>query len=166
MLHHTRGDVLCADVESLVNPVNTVGVMGKGIALLFKKAFPENFVQYQAACNRGEVRTGSVFVHELEPSLTGGPRWILNFPTKEHWRRPSRTVWIEEGLKDLRRVIEERNIASVAVPALGCGLGGLEWTDVRKLIEEYLVDLEGTDVFIYEPMRSQVSQDQIEGSDV
>lgn len=151
MVYLTQGNMLEADVEALVNTVNTEGVMGKGIALMFKEAFPENFREYDAACKLGEVKTGSIFVTELPLKLTGGPRWILNFPTKRHWRHRTRIEWIEEGLRDLRRVIAEKEIRSVAVPPLGCGAGGLRWHDVRPLIERVLGDLEGVEVQIYEP---------------
>lgn len=151
MIHFTRGNVLEADVEALVNTVNTVGVMGKGIALMFKEAYPENFRLYEAACQRGEVDVGSIFVTELPSRLAGGPRWILNFPTKEHWRGRTRIEWIEQGLLDLRRVLQDRGIRSVAVPPLGCGQGGLRWADVRPLIVRELANLEGIDVHVYEP---------------
>ena len=154
MIRFTTGNVLDADVDALVNTVNTVGVMGKGIALMFKEAFPENFRAYRAACERGEVRVGSVLATELPRKLTGGPRWILSFPTKEHWRHRSRLEWVESGLHDLRRVIQERGIRSVAVPPLGCGNGGLRWQDVRPLVERVLGDLEGVEVQVYEPTRS------------
>jgi O-acetyl-ADP-ribose deacetylase (regulator of RNase III) len=150
-MYFTKGNVLDADVQALVNTVNTVGVMGKGIALMFKEAFPENFRAYQAACKEGEVTTGLIFVTELPLKLMGGPRWILNFPTKRHWRHRTRIEWIEEGLRDLRRVIEEKGIRSVAIPPLGCGAGGLHWDNVRPLIERALGDLEGVDVHVYEP---------------
>lgn len=151
MMQFTKGNVLDADVEALVNTVNTVGVMGKGIALMFKEAYPENFRQYEAACKAGELEVGTIFVHELPPKLTGGPRWILNFPTKKHWRHKSRIEWIEAGLKDLRRVIGERGIRSVAIPPLGCGHGGLRWAEVRVLIERTLHDLDDVEVHIYQP---------------
>jgi O-acetyl-ADP-ribose deacetylase (regulator of RNase III) len=151
MIHFTTGNLLEADAEALVNAVNTVGVMGKGIALMFKEVFPDNFRAYAAACKAGRVKVGSVFVTELPASLTGEPRWILNLPTKKHWRSASQIEWVKEGLRDLRRVIQEKGIRSVAVPALGCGLGGLAWNDVRPMIEEALGDLESIDVWVFEP---------------
>lgn len=153
MMRFTRGNLLEADVEALVNTVNTVGVMGKGIALMFKEAFPENFREYAAACKGDQVRIGSIFVTELPRRLTGGPRWILNFPTKEHWRGATRIEWIQEGLRDLRRVIEEKGIRSVAIPPLGCGQGGLRWETVRPLIRDALADLDAVDIHVYEPSR-------------
>jgi len=149
MIRFTQGNLLEADVEALVNTVNTVGIMGKGIALMFKEAFPPNFREYAAACKRGEVRTGRMFVTE-NPALMG-PRWIINFPTKEHWRTRTRIEWIEDGLEDLRRVVEEKGIRSIAVPPLGCGHGGRSWSEVRPLIEKALGDLPEVDVVVYEP---------------
>ncbi|CAO4184641.1 O-acetyl-ADP-ribose deacetylase (Regulator of RNase III), contains Macro domain [Methylorubrum populi] len=149
MITFTQGDLLDAPAEALVNTVNTVGVMGKGIALMFKEHFPENFRAYAAACKAGEVQTGRMFVTE-RGHLTG-PRWIINFPTKANWRFPSKMIWIEEGLADLRRVIEANAIRSVAIPPLGSGNGGLNWGDVRPRIEAALGDLPGVEVIVYEP---------------
>lgn len=152
MIHYTQGNLLDADVEALVNTVNTVGIMGKGIALMFKEAFPENFRLYAAACKRGEVQIGKMFVTERPPlsSSGGGPRWIINFPTKKHWRDRTRLEWVEAGLVDLTRVIQEKAIRSVALPPLGCGNGGLDWSAVRPLIEQALADL-SVEVLVYEP---------------
>lgn len=141
MITETEGNLLRADVEALVNTVNTVGVMGKGIALQFKRAYPEMFKAYSRAAKAGEIQPGRVHVWETG-SLTG-PRYIINFPTKRHWRSPSRLEDIETGLADLARVLSERGIASVAVPPLGCGNGGLPWATVRPLI---LDELGGLDV--------------------
>ncbi len=149
MLRFTQGNLLDAPVDALVNTVNTVGVMGKGIALMFKERFPENFRAYAAACKAGEVRVGEMFVQasaELE-----GPRWIINFPTKQDWRHPSRSEWIESGLVSLKNVIREKSIRSVALPPLGCGNGGLEWGEVRPMIEEALGELGDVDVLVFEP---------------
>jgi O-acetyl-ADP-ribose deacetylase (regulator of RNase III) len=149
MIRFTRGNVLEADVEALVNTVNTVGVMGKGIALMFKEAYPENFRLYAAACKQGEVQIGRMFVTRRDELV--GPRWVINFPTKQHWREPSHLDWIETGLADLRRIITENGISSIAVPPLGAGNGGLDWRDVRPLIAAALGDIEGVDVLVYEP---------------
>ncbi len=138
-----------AQVDALVNTVNTVGVMGKGIALMFKEAFPINFRAYEDACKRKEVRIGQMFV--TENLALHGPRWLINFPSKKHWRQPSKLEWIVEGLEDLRRVIEERKIASVAMPPVGCGNGGLDWRDVRPEVERALGALESVDVVVFEP---------------
>src|SRR3954467_571360 len=133
MIRYTTGNLLEADAEALVNTVNTMGVMGKGIALMFKERFTDNYRAYAAACKQKQVELGQMFVTEsLE---LGGPRWIINFPTKANWRFPSRLEWIEAGLRDLRSVIEEKGIKSIAIPPLGSGNGGLDWRDVRPLIE-------------------------------
>jgi O-acetyl-ADP-ribose deacetylase (regulator of RNase III) len=150
MITFTQGNLLDAEAEALVNTVNTVGVMGKGIALMFKEAFPENFKLYKQACDRDEIRVGRVFATERR-DVIGGPKWIINFPTKQHWRSPSRLEWIEEGLADLRRFIEEHTIHSVALPPLGSGNGGLDWNEVRPLIERTLNSLEDVVVLVYEP---------------
>ena len=126
MIQYTRGNLLEAQVDALVNTVNEVGVMGKGIALMFREAYPESAREYQEAAKAGRIRVGQMHVtrnHELV-----GPRWIIDFPTKKHWRHPSRLEWIREGLRDLARVIGEYQIATIALPPLGCGNGGLEWT--------------------------------------
>ena len=149
MIEFRRGDIIREDVEALVNTVNCVGVMGKGVALQFKAAFPANFRAYAAACRRGEVVPGKVFVHETG-QLTN-PRFIINFPTKRHWRDKSRFEDIEAGLRSLRQEVQARNIRSVAVPALGCGLGGLNWADVRPRIERQLSQLQGVRVVVFEP---------------
>lgn len=149
MLRFTQGNLLEAKVDAVVNTVNTVGVMGKGIALMFKDKFPENYKAYAAACKRGDVEIGRMFVTEsLELSK---PRWVINFPTKKHWRHPSKIEWIAEGLKDLRAVIKEKGIRSIAIPPLGSGNGGLEWSDVRPKIEEALSELADVEVVVYEP---------------
>jgi len=152
MIRFTQGNLLEADVEALVNTVNTVGIMGKGIALMFKEKFPENYRAYAAACKRDEVRVGRIFVTE-RPNLVAEPRWILNFPTKEHWRNRTRIEWIESGLEDLRNIVLEKGIRSIAVPPLGCGNGGQKWTAVRPLIERALGDLPDVEVVVYEPTR-------------
>jgi O-acetyl-ADP-ribose deacetylase (regulator of RNase III) len=150
-MNFKRGNLLEADAEALVNTVNTVGVMGKGIALMFKDAYPENFREYATACKKGQVRTGKMFVTQLPARLDSGPRWIINFPTKEHWRGRTRMEWITEGLRDLRRVILEKEIRSIALPPLGCGAGGLRWPEVRAAIVKELGNLEGVDIVVYEP---------------
>lgn len=152
MMRFTTGNLLDSQADAVVNTVNTVGIMGKGIALMFKEAFPANFREYEAASKRGDVRTGKMFVTE-RPAMMGPPRWIINFPTKEHWRGKTRLEWIEAGLQDLRSVIFEKKIASIAVPPLGCGNGGLEWRVVRPVIERALADLTDVDLIVYEPTR-------------
>lgn len=143
------GDILKANAEAIVNTVNCVGVMGRGIALQFKKAFPANFRAYALACDSGEVQPGKMFIYDTG-SFTN-PRFIINFPTKRHWKGKSRIEDIDSGLAALARNISERGIKSVAIPPLGAGLGGLEWNDVRPRIEAALRDLPDLEVLIYEP---------------
>ncbi|WP_236630110.1 type II toxin-antitoxin system antitoxin DNA ADP-ribosyl glycohydrolase DarG [Thermus thermamylovorans] len=151
-----QGDLLKADVEALVNTVNTVGVMGKGVALQFKRAFPENYRAYAAACRRGEVQIGRVFVHDRGPLFR--PRYILNFPTKRHWRQPSRLEYVEAGLRDLVRVVRELGIRSLALPPLGAGSGGLPWPAVRERIQAALEGLEGVEVLVFAPSPQGVTR--------
>jgi O-acetyl-ADP-ribose deacetylase (regulator of RNase III) len=148
MIIFAQGNLLEARAEALVNTVNTVGVMGKGIALMFKERFAENFRRYAAACKAKEVRTGRMFVTEVNE--LDGPRWIVNFPTKQHWRGNSHMEWIIEGLQDLRRFLVENKVKSVAIPPLGSGNGGLDWANVRKQIEAALGDL-NTEILVFEP---------------
>lgn len=143
------GNLLEADVDALVNTVNTVGVMGKGIALQFRRAYPDMFRDYQRAARAGEVRLGSMHVWATR-SLTG-PRYIINFPTKGHWRSRSQLPDIESGLDDLVRLIGEKGITSVAVPPLGCGNGGLAWVDVEPRIRAKLGALADVDVVLFAP---------------
>jgi O-acetyl-ADP-ribose deacetylase (regulator of RNase III) len=149
VIRYTQGNLLDAPVEALVNAVNTVGVMGRGIALMFREAFPENFKAYETACKRGEVVVGKMFMTENHAPT--GPRYIINFPTKKHWVHPSRLEWIEEGLQDLVRVVRAEGIRSVAMPALGCGLGGLSWSAVRAAIEHALGALPQAEFMVYQP---------------
>lgn len=149
MIEFTSGDILKCEADALVNTVNCVGVVGRGIALQFKNAFPENFKAYVAACKREAVQPGRMFVFETG-QLTP-PRFIINFPTKRHWRGKSRIEDIEAGLVDLARVIREKGIRSIAIPPLGSGLGGLEWNDVRPRIERALGQLEDVHVLVFEP---------------
>ena len=149
MISYRTGNLLDADVEAVVNTVNTVGVMGKGIALMFKEEFPKNFELYAVACKRHEVKIGQMFVTETGKFV--GPKWIINFPTKQHWRGRTKFEWVTEGLKDLRRIILDKNIKSIAVPPLGCGNGGLNWKEVRPEIEHALASLESVHVIVYEP---------------
>ena len=147
MITFTKGNMLDADVDALVNTVNAVGVMGKGIALMFKEQFPENYKAYEAACKSKEIKAGSLFVTEQLMA----PRWIINFATKQHWRNPSKLEWIKSGLADLRALIIKYGIKSIALPPLGSGNGGLDWSDVRPLIEDALSDLTDVNVIVYEP---------------
>jgi O-acetyl-ADP-ribose deacetylase (regulator of RNase III) len=149
MIELAEGNLLQADVEALVNTVNTVGVMGKGIALQFKKAFPEMFPAYKAACAAGDIVPGRVHVYERDDLLN--PKYVINFPTKTHWKGKSQLDYVERGLQDLVRVIRQRGIRSIALPPLGCGLGGLNWPEVLERIQTALGDLEGVLVLVYPP---------------
>ncbi len=155
MVRIARGDILAADAEALVNTVNCMGVMGRGIALQFKRAYPDNFKAYEKACERGEVRPGSMFV--VENTELTGPRFIINFPTKRDWKNKSRIEDIESGLAALVEVIRSRGIKSIAVPPLGCGLGGLDWDEVRPRIERALAALPGVEAILFEPAGAPAS---------
>lgn len=149
MIRYTTGNILDAEAEALVNTVNCVGVMGRGIALQFKNVFPENFKAYAAACARGAVEPGRMFVYDTgELTL---PRYIVNFPTKRHWRGKSRIEDIEAGLTALVGEVRSRGIRSIAVPPLGSGLGGLDWAQVKPLIERAMAELTDVNVLIFEP---------------
>lgn len=149
MIHYTKGNIIQADVEALVNTVNTVGVMGKGIALVFKKAFPDNFKIYRQLCEDKEFDIGDILI-----TNTGQirPKFIVNFPTKKHWRGRSRIEFIEIGMKKLVKEINEKKIKSIAIPPLGCGNGGLNWNEVKAIIlrELEFVNKE-VEIIIYEP---------------
>jgi len=149
MIDYKRGDILREDVEALVNTVNCVGIMGRGIALQFKNAFPENFKTYASACDRNEVQPGRMLVFETD-RLTN-PKYIINFPTKRHWRGKSRIEDIDSGLVALVNEIRSRNINSIAIPPLGSGLGGLDWSTVRPRIENSLRSLNDVRIVIFEP---------------
>ena len=144
MLYNVQGDLLESGCHALVNTVNCVGIMGKGIALQFKKQHPENFKQYVQECKLERMRPGSVFQAELESI----PH-IFNFATKDHWRAPSQIEWISKGLTTLGLLLTTQEIPTVAVPPLGCGNGGLDFKKVKPLIEEALGDLMFTTVFLY-----------------
>ncbi len=159
MIEHKTGDILAEDAEALVNTVNCVGIMGRGIALQFKNAFPENFEAYKRACDRHEVQPGRMFV--VENHKLSNPRYIINFPTKRHWRGKSRIEDIEAGLKALVNEIRERGIHSIAIPPLGSGLGGLDWAEVRPRIEKALSPLNGLRVIIYEPKGAPDAHDMV-----
>jgi O-acetyl-ADP-ribose deacetylase (regulator of RNase III) len=150
MIEPTQGNILKADAEALVNTVNCVGVMGRGIALQFRKAFPENFNVYKKACKNGEVKPGKMFVYDL--NKISNPHFIINFPTKRHWRNKSRFEDIELGLQDLIEVIQQQKIHSIAIPPLGCGLGGLNWLEVRSLITKAFETVPDVTVLLFEPV--------------
>jgi len=149
MIEFKTGDILKDDAEALVNTVNCVGVMGRGVALQFKHAFPGNFKSYEEACRREEVQPGRMFVYET--GQLAPPRYIINFPTKRHWRGKSRMDDIDAGMVALIELLQEKGIRSVAIPPLGSGLGGLNWADVRSRIEKAVGAIEGVRVVVYEP---------------
>jgi O-acetyl-ADP-ribose deacetylase (regulator of RNase III) len=149
MIRYTSGDILRAGTEALVNTVNSVGVMGRGVALQFKQAFPANFKAYAAACKGGEMQPGRMFVYDT--GELGPPRYIINFPTKRHWRGKSRIEDIRSGLDALVAEIRRLGIRSVAIPPLGSGLGGLDWAQVRPLIEGALSALPDVEIVVFEP---------------
>ncbi len=149
MIKYVTGNILDSPAEALVNTVNTIGVMGKGIALQFKKSFPNNYKTYKAACANKEVRVGKMFVTK-DNSLHSGEKWIVNFPTKTTWRKPSEYIYIEKGLDDLVEVIHRKKIKSIAIPPLGAGNGGLKWEKVKIILRQKLENLD-VDIFIYEP---------------
>ena len=149
MIEVTQGDILQADAEALVNTVNCVGVMGRGLAAQFKRAFPNNFSAYQQACKRKEVQPGRMLI--VETGRLEAARWLINFPTKRHWRGNSRIEDIDTGLVALVADVRRLGIKSIAVPPLGCGLGGLEWATVRPRIERAFAALRDVTVLLYEP---------------
>ena len=164
MIEYKTGNILTEDAEAIINTVNCVGVMGRGIALQFKKAFPENFKAYAAACKREEVQPGRMFIYDMG-GLTN-PRYIVNFPTKRHWRGKSRMEDIESGLKALASEIRERNIHSIAIPPLGSGLGGLEWPEVRQRIEQALADMGDVRIIVFEPKGAPVAEKMVRNREV
>src|SRR5437667_5012324 len=149
MLELVTGNRLEADTEAVVNTVNTEGVMGKGIALQFKKKYPEMYEEYRRACEAGEVQPGKMHVFERKDILN--PRYIINFPTKRHWRSPSRIEDIKTGLAALAEEIQKREIKSIALPPLGCGNGGLEWDEVLPAIKKALSHLPDVRILVYPP---------------
>jgi O-acetyl-ADP-ribose deacetylase (regulator of RNase III) len=150
VIERRQGSVLDADAEAIVNTVNCVGVIGKGVALLVKRAYPQVYARYREACEAGEVRPGRVLA--VPTGRPGNPKYIINFPTKRHWRQPSRLDDIRAGLPALIEKVKELGLRSVAVPALGCGNGGLDWDTVRPLIEEAFATLPDVHVLLFDPM--------------
>jgi O-acetyl-ADP-ribose deacetylase (regulator of RNase III) len=149
MLELVTGDLLADESDALVNAVNTAGVMGKGIALQFKTRWPDMFRSYRNACTTGDLQPGRLHVWSTN---SNAPRWIINFPTKRHWRSPSRLEDIDLGFSALTTAIREYDVKSLALPLLGCGLGGLDRADVEPLIHHHLSPLaSGVDIRIYQP---------------
>jgi len=159
MLEITRGDILKADTEALVNTVNCVGVMGRGIALQFRKAFPENFKTYKSACDKEKFRPGMMLVYDL--NRFENPRYVVNFPTKRHWKGKSKIEDIESGLEALVKEVAKLNIRSIAIPPLGCGLGGLSWNQVKPIIQRAFDALPDVHVFLYEPAGAPAAEDMV-----
>ncbi len=160
MITLEKGNLFDCRAEAIVNTVNCVGVMGRGIALQFKNRYPENFKFYAKACRAGEVRPGKPLL--FETGELSNPRYIVNFPTKNHWRTPSRMEYIRDGMKELVRLVKERNIRSVAVPPLGCGLGGLEWEQVRKEIEGAMASLPDVECHLFSPEVTSILHEVVE----
>ena len=146
-IRFVTGNLFDAGCEALVNPVNCVGVMGKGLALQFKQRFPDNYLSYRTACENGAIRPGQCHVFENDPQHM--PRWIVNFPTKRHWRDPSRLEDIAAGLDTLVGLVRRHGMKSLAVPPLGCGLGGLPWPTVRTLMLDSFKDVQASEILIY-----------------
>jgi len=163
MMEFTRGDILRADAEALVNTVNCVGYMGRGIALQFKRAFPENFAAYAAACKRTDVQPGRMLI--VETGQFTNPRYIVNFPTKRHWKGKSRIEDIDAGLAALISDVKRLQIKSIAIPPLGCGLGGLDWADVRPRIERAFASLPDVRVLLYEPSGAPAADQMTRSTD-
>lgn len=163
MIERGSGNLLASDAEALVNTVNTVGVMGKGIALQFKNAYPSNFKAYASACKRDEVVPGKMFVHDTGVMGTAA-RYIINFPTKRHWKGKSRMEDIETGLLDLVRVLREYGIRSVAIPPLGCGNGGLDWRDVEPRIRAAMDLVPEIRVILHAPEGAPANDEMLIGT--
>lgn len=159
MLEIAKGDILKADAEALVNTVNCVGVMGRGIALQFRKAFPENFKEYKSACDNKKLHPGIMLVCDL--NRFQNPRYVVNFPTKRHWKGKSKIEDIESGLDALVKEIAERKIRSIAIPPLGCGLGGLSWNQVKPMIQKAFAALPDVQVLLYEPSGAPVAEEMV-----
>ena len=164
MIEFKTGDIFAAETEAIVNTVNCVGVMGRGIALQFKKRFPDNFKEYAIACKQEEVLPGKMFVHSTG-TLTY-PKYIINFPTKRHWKGKSRIEDIDSGLSDLIRVINEKNIKTLALPPLGCGLGGLYWSEVKNKIIEKLMNLQSVQIIVFEPQGAPPSDKMVKNKKI
>ncbi len=159
MLELTRGDILKADVEALVNTVNCVGIMGRGIALQFRKAFPENFKAYKSACDKKNLHPGHMLVYDL--NRFENPRYVINFPSKRHWKGKSKIEDIDSGLKALAEEVNQHNIRSIAIPPLGCGLGGLKWEQVKPMIQKTFENLPDVHVLLYEPAGAPVAEEMV-----
>jgi O-acetyl-ADP-ribose deacetylase (regulator of RNase III) len=143
MITYTEKNIFEIDAQTLVNPVNTMGVMDTGLAKLFRETYPQMFPKYRALCESKKLSIGRLHLYKASN------RWILNFPTKKRWKDPSKIEYIEQGLSTFERAVERYGITSVVFPCLGCGFGGLDWSDVRKKVEKRVRNLD-IDVFLYE----------------
>ena len=166
MIQYITGNIFESKTEAIVNTVNTMGVMGKGIALQFKNAYPNNYKAYQTACKRNEVQVGKMFVSS-DSNIISGEKIIINFPTKTNWRKPSEYKYIEKGLDDLVEVIKAKQIKSISIPPLGAGNGGLNWEKVKSIIELKLEHLP-IEIFVYEPtlqIQEQLRKERVKLTD-
>lgn len=161
MLRYSEGNLLDAPADALVNTVNEVGVMGKGIALMFREGYPEASAEYEREAKAGRVKVGTVLAVPNQRLV--GPRWIIHFPTKKHWRNPSKLDWVRTGLRDLVRVVHEKNIRSIALPPLGCGNGGLDWALVKREIEAAAAEIPDVDVLVFAPTNEYQNTAKREG---
>jgi len=162
-IEYKKGDMFEEPTEAIVNTVNCVGVMGKGVALEFKRRWPANFKAYKQLCDDKKLAPGTVFVFDNSDFLSESKhRFLLNFPTKKHWRARSKIEYVEDGLKDLVSKIREYGITSVALPPLGCGNGGLDWEDVRPLIEENLAELSDVHFVVFAPGPEEMKPEQVD----
>ena len=143
MINYVRGNIFDSPAECIVNPVNCQGVMGKGLALQFKNRYPKMFQDYRKTCASGELYIGSIHSFKEDGKI------IVNFPTKIEWRNKSKIEFIDAGMKALVSFLKEKDIKSVAIPPLGCGLGGLKWEEVQTCIEKYFVNLEDIEIYLY-----------------
>ncbi|GAF70722.1 unnamed protein product [marine sediment metagenome] len=159
MIHFKQGNIVKADTEALVNTVNCVGIMGRGIALQFKKAYPENFEAYRKVCKDKKLHPGMVYTYQL--LILGRTQYIINFPTKRHWKGKSKLEDIQQGLEALAQEIKRLGIRSISIPPLGCGLGGLNWETVRPIMESALVSLTDVEVDIYEPLGAPKAEEMV-----
>lgn len=144
---YVNGDIFSAAVEALVNPVNCMGTMGAGLAKQFKHKFPGNFAHYKDQCSKGFIMPG--VVDFFRTGYRDYHNFIINFPTKLHWKNPSQLVYIDKGLRHVKDLIEQYEIISIALPELGCGLGGLDFKDVKPLIEQYLGSIPNLNVKVF-----------------